>query len=740
MSKSAPPPETVERDTMLAAQALAAALAPKMSDVEKDTDVVAKALLGDVLATKPTDEEVEKNTQLAATALAAALAPKMSGDVDADMKLAAAALASAALAPKESAAAVDKSTEIVAEALAAAASASKEAADVDKSMQMAAQALARAALAPPEPEGPPPAPGKPTEDSPDEDGFAKSAPPPLPGEGPPPAPEKPTEDSPDEDAAAKSAPPPPPPPMGSDEAPEEEGADAKSAPPPPPPPISDRGEDLYEDAAKSSPPPPPPPERDAEGEDEMMPAKSAPPPPRFSRESDEDEGDMPAKSAPPASAPDALSEKSVPLITVARPAMPAEEIAAVVASGSDMKLPPETLAESASFARHFRMMQEKAGMSILESPPRSAAPKWRPSSGNQLAMQQAGTSAVLPEREVMGLVTRMSMSRGSTRQGLSRGSDDKVLGAWADETWMTHDLHDDGPVAIPARKMRKQKTWNDEVALANAFSFDDEEDDEDEFAMPSTDIAEESSFLEESTQATIGERARGSKDVFASTSMGSEEQDSRDSFASHGEPRDRDRLPKIERGMRRTQTAPGGLVVEGEDDRNIGANFKALQVQLREELAMHEQTRAHAQELERKLKLANSKLSSPPQVKRNQRFGVTDPVAYSAPPLPIRKKEKRGVYLPALKTLKPPAEKRDPGDAVLPVVQELLDTQKLSVMSRQDQSRSRVEAFSRLGQVGMSTWDVRRTEKVSRYQDMTAFSDSMWGSFHDWNNTLNSME
>jgi len=307
--------------------------------------------------------------------------------------------------------------------------------------------------------------------------------------------------------------------------------------------------------------------------------------------------------------------------------------------------------------------------------------------------------------------------------------------------------------------MRKQKAWNDSTVASHNFTFDDEESDE--FPEPNEDVdeiaetAEEESFVgpqatpqampqatPQATPAGARDRSKSSsssskEQVFAATSMGSEEQDARDSFASHGERRDRDRLPKIESGVRRSFTAPSGLLAE--DDPNIGAHFKELQMKLRDELAMHEQTRVHAQELERKLKLANAKLTSPPKVKNQHRFGVTAPVPYAAPPLPIRKKEKRGVYLPALKTLKPSSPKRDAGDAVLPVVQELLDTQKLSVMSRQDQSRSRVEAFSRLGQVGMSTWDVRRTEKVSRYQDMTAFSDSMWGSFKEWNGTYNSL-
>jgi len=660
------------------------------------------------------------------------------------------AAASKSAPPPEEANDAERSTLLAAQALAKALAPGaqvKEEASVDNSMHMAAEALAADAFTPSkpsmeEPAGPPPAPERPSEPMPHEDAAeSKSAPPVEEPAGPPPAPEKPSEPMPDENAAAsKSAPPAPLP--ARDDVDQQEPGDSKSAPSAPP--ISgDRGDDLEVDGGKSAPPLPDGlPDQDNVAEDEIMPAKSAPPPVGMPKGS-EDEGDeeMPAKSAP-SSGLDLQKSDTSP-----RAATPSQEIAALIATAADAELPPSVLSESASFARHFKLMQEKAGLPVVQSPPRSAPPKWRPSPSGKFTERQGSASSAPPQREVMGLLSRMSI-----RQEI-RGEALVVVDPFAQETWK-HDrdsLPEESSQPIPVRKVQKQKTWNDSTVASHNFTFDDDEESDEfpEFPEPDEDVDEiaetaEESFVEAQAtpQATPArERSRSSsstEQVFASTSMGSEEQDARDSFASHGERRDRDKLPKIETGLRRSHTAPSGPLAE--DDPNIGAHFQDLQKKLRDELAMHEQTRVHAQELERKLKLANAKLTSPPKVKNQHRFGVTAPVPYVAPPLPIRKKEKRGVYLPALKTLKPASPKRDAGDAVLPVVQDLLDTQKMSVMSRQDQSRSRVEAFSRLGQVGMSTWDVRRTEKVSRYQDMTAFSDSMWGSFKEWNGTLNSLE
>jgi len=89
--------------------------------------------------------------------------------------------------------------------------------------------------------------------------------------------------------------------------------------------------------------------------------------------------------------------------------------------------------------------------------------------------------------------------------------------------------------------------------------------------------------------------------------------------------------------------------------------------------------------------------------------------------------------LPPLRTPKPSVQSRRLGDPVGPVVQDMLKEERMSALSRQEQSRTRVQAFGKLGHAGLSTWDVRLDEKVSRFQDMRAFSESMWNSFYDWN-------
>ncbi|CAE8625769.1 unnamed protein product, partial [Polarella glacialis] len=188
----------------------------------------------------------------------------------------------------------------------------------------------------------------------------------------------------------------------------------------------------------------------------------------------------------------------------------------------------------------------------------------------------------------------------------------------------------------------------------------------------------------------------------------------------------------------RSQTLPTGRMLAGEQS----AAEEELQGRLRMEMEAHELCRGQAKDLERKLKIANSKLSSPPRVRKPARFGITDPGPYAVAPStmpsqPSLRKENR-LSLPALKPLRSVSPRRDPGDAVLPVVQNLLDETVMMSRSRAEQSRSRVEAFNKLGGVGMSTWDVRCAEKKSRYQDMNSFTDSMYASFHDWRNTYNS--
>eukprot|EP00931_Biecheleriopsis_adriatica_P084951 TRINITY_DN5906_c1_g1_i2.p1 TRINITY_DN5906_c1_g1~~TRINITY_DN5906_c1_g1_i2.p1 ORF type:complete len:1129 (-),score=314.06 TRINITY_DN5906_c1_g1_i2:108-3494(-) len=373
----------------------------------------------------------------------------------------------------------------------------------------------------------------------------------------------------------------------------------------------------------------------------------------------------------------------------------AEEIAMVVAA-SDGSLPPADLAEAAAFARHFRILQESRPDS-----PTSLTRKSRASAELAYIQGKGDPQAAGSSAGVLGVTGRMAEFDPSR----------------------VHDGDDFEPLYQPVgykdpgdgRNMfRKQKTWEDDQA--QNFSWGSKsEGSKDGFSK-------ETPFLDESTEATYGDLRQGKSQM---------------SFSAESERGDS--LPRLERSM----TSPSRLTVdEVVPLDNNDPKVKALKDRLRIEMKMHEQTRAQSQELERKLKLADSKLTQ--MRSSNARFGVTSTAPYQAKPseLPAKKaqKESRGVYLPALKPLKPAEPRRDPGDAVLSSVKALLKEERMMVLSRQQQSRARVEAFGKLGNVGMSTWDVRRAEKVSRYQDMTAFTNSMWGSFYDWNSKYQSTE
>lgn len=204
------------------------------------------------------------------------------------------------------------------------------------------------------------------------------------------------------------------------------------------------------------------------------------------------------------------------------------------------------------------------------------------------------------------------------------------------------------------------------------------------------------------------------------------------------------RLPKIDQKMSRAHTAPSGVRLEDSTEESLplkdsiqgaleSSSVKALRERLRSEMTLHEQTRAHAQELERRLQLATSRKRDLRAASEDKpRFGISSGAPYTAKAAKTEK-EKRSIVLPPLRTPKPSVQSRRLGDPVGPVVQDMLKEERMSALSRQEQSRTRVQAFGKLGHAGLSTWDVRLDEKVSRFQDMRAFSESMWNSFYDWN-------
>ncbi|CAJ1433528.1 unnamed protein product [Effrenium voratum] len=164
---------------------------------------------------------------------------------------------------------------------------------------------------------------------------------------------------------------------------------------------------------------------------------------------------------------------------------------------------------------------------------------------------------------------------------------------------------------------------------------------------------------------------------------------------------------------------------------------KALRDRLRSEMTLHEQTRTRAKELERRL-LQATKREGREGREGKSRFGVTSPTPYAAKP--EKPREKRSVVLPPLISPKPqPRAPQRPQGGPLAGVQDMLKDERMMSLSREEQSRTRVQAFRELGRVGLSTWDVRMGEKVSRFQDMRAFSDSMWNSFYDWNSQYQSV-
>lgn len=517
-----------------------------------------------------------------------------------------------------------------------------------------------------------------------------------------------------EEPASSGQPPPLPPSFPEEE--QQTMEEAKEAPPPPPLPAT--ADDDYladEDDMGKSAPPPPPPGRDEEADAEQAPRKSAVA--RFADDApleqmtkdDEDEDEKESDIGVESDVEQDISKA----ILSAQAQSPFEEL--------DQNAIAD-VAESVAFARRFRKLQETLGFHHIRksfSKPRpSAPPKFKPQAvrGDDLGDDDEFEEET-QSNDVMGLICRMY----SMEADWGLDDEDVVLpGDRGDDTY--------------TKKLNRKPTWRDD--LASKFFWDDDEEE------PLMDPDEEVSTEIPSTMLSNKIERRLSSEHGNSRSSFSLEQDSSSSWNSTG----KDKLPSL----KRSATAPVNFDVGPDDDEDVVGDIlsgeggsekvKALKSRLRDELHMHQQTRVHAEELERKLKLANAKITQGPTVKRESRFGITNPRPYAGMPMPIPRKNNRGVYLPALKPLKPSSPKRDAGDAVLPAVQSLLEESRMSTLSRSEQSRSRADAFSRLGHVGMSTWNVRRAEKVSRFQDMNAFSESVWGSFYDWNQTYKSAD
>merc|ERR1719277_154324 len=58
---------------------------------------------------------------------------------------------------------------------------------------------------------------------------------------------------------------------------------------------------------------------------------------------------------------------------------------------------------------------------------------------------------------------------------------------------------------------------------------------------------------------------------------------------------------------------------------------------------------------------------------------------------------------------------------------------------RAEQSRARINAIRNLESRGMNSWDLRTQEKASRLQEFAVFSESMWDTFYDWRDAMESV-
>lgn len=64
------------------------------------------------------------------------------------------------------------------------------------------------------------------------------------------------------------------------------------------------------------------------------------------------------------------------------------------------------------------------------------------------------------------------------------------------------------------------------------------------------------------------------------------------------------------------------------------------------------------------------------------------------------------------------------------------DAARAGKMSRSECSMARVEAIGKLDTVGLSTWDLRQIEKVTKYHALQGLGGSIWGQFFGWQDDM----
>jgi len=179
--------------------------------------------------------------------------------------------------------------------------------------------------------------------------------------------------------------------------------------------------------------------------------------------------------------------------------------------------------------------------------------------------------------------------------------------------------------------------------------------------------------------------------------------------------------------------------------KEITVELMRLREELRTEVAERHKQEERMKELERQLRLAKAQAKrrpSPP--KKPKRFGIASGAPYSKeqelPPKVPTPKHNKAFVLPSLRQL-PPAPTKE--ERQLAAEAEALAARQAAAavssdpaLSRHTRSMSRLDAIAKLDKVGLSTWEVRRAEKVARLQELDAFSVSMWDSFFDWQSAV----
>mmetsp|Transcript_55971 Transcript_55971/g.142376 ORF Transcript_55971/g.142376 Transcript_55971/m.142376 type:complete len:567 (-) Transcript_55971:121-1821(-) len=165
-----------------------------------------------------------------------------------------------------------------------------------------------------------------------------------------------------------------------------------------------------------------------------------------------------------------------------------------------------------------------------------------------------------------------------------------------------------------------------------------------------------------------------------------------------------------------------------------------LRAQLQQEMVDHESTTGKVKDLERQLRIlqAKQRKHSPPP-RPPKKFGIASAAPYAKeqplPPKVPTPKNNKAFFLPSLRSLPqaPPKETRQRAEAEAAAVRTAsMAASGAPQLSRQSKSQARIEAITKLDQMGMNTWHVRRAEKVARLQDLQSFSSGMWDSFFDW--------